>query len=180
MENWNIIVLWELFFRDCFLSLCLFSYEKGRPRMKNSNKNFVVECCDAPTLSSRVLGEFIGCSGASALGIVALGLKLHFFIKKYLNLFYQTIALAIPPHFILARTKERGEKRGEGRSERDERQSSLHSFQNLILGCYKSTVDVLDLTYVKKGRGRFKKTWLENIRNILSLLDLNENLTLIS
>ncbi|PKU81295.1 ataxia telangiectasia mutated family protein [Dendrobium catenatum] len=38
-------------------------------------------------------------------------------------------------------------------------------------------VEVLDLTYVKKGRGRPKKTWLENIRNDLSLLDLNENLT---
>ncbi|KAH0436082.1 hypothetical protein IEQ34_026489 [Dendrobium chrysotoxum] len=38
-------------------------------------------------------------------------------------------------------------------------------------------VDVLDLTYVKKGRGRPKNTWLENIRNDLSLLDLNENLT---
>ncbi|PKU64467.1 ataxia telangiectasia mutated family protein [Dendrobium catenatum] len=38
-------------------------------------------------------------------------------------------------------------------------------------------VEVLDLTYIKKGRGRPKKTWLENIRNDLSLLDLNENLT---
>jgi len=38
--------------------------------------------------------------------------------------------------------------------------------------------DVLDLTYVKKGRGRPKKTWLENIRNNLPLLDLDENLTL--
>ncbi|PKU68951.1 ataxia telangiectasia mutated family protein [Dendrobium catenatum] len=38
-------------------------------------------------------------------------------------------------------------------------------------------VEVLDLTYVKKGRGRPKKAWLENIRNDLSLLDLNENLT---
>ncbi|PKU83277.1 ataxia telangiectasia mutated family protein [Dendrobium catenatum] len=38
-------------------------------------------------------------------------------------------------------------------------------------------VEVLDSTYVKKGRGRPKKSWLENIRNVLSLLDLNENLT---
>ncbi|KAI0494701.1 hypothetical protein KFK09_024844 [Dendrobium nobile] len=37
-------------------------------------------------------------------------------------------------------------------------------------------VDVLDLVYAKKGRGRPKKTWLENIRNDLSLLDLNDNL----
>ncbi|KAH0464200.1 hypothetical protein IEQ34_006986 [Dendrobium chrysotoxum] len=36
----------------------------------------------------------------------------------------------------------------------------------------------LDLTYVKKNRGRPKKTWLENIKNDISLLDLNENLTL--
>ncbi|KAH0449569.1 hypothetical protein IEQ34_020261 [Dendrobium chrysotoxum] len=39
-------------------------------------------------------------------------------------------------------------------------------------------VVVLDLAYVKKGRGRPKKTWLENIINNLSLLDLNENLIL--
>ncbi|KAL0906290.1 hypothetical protein M5K25_024773 [Dendrobium thyrsiflorum] len=38
-------------------------------------------------------------------------------------------------------------------------------------------VEVLDLPYVKRGRGRPKKTWLENIRNDLSLLDLSENLT---
>ncbi|KAI0523277.1 hypothetical protein KFK09_005672 [Dendrobium nobile] len=38
-------------------------------------------------------------------------------------------------------------------------------------------VEVLDFTYVKKGRVRTKKFWLENIRNDLSLLDLNENLT---
>ncbi|KAI0524286.1 hypothetical protein KFK09_003652 [Dendrobium nobile] len=38
-------------------------------------------------------------------------------------------------------------------------------------------VDILYLTYVKKGRGRSKKTWLDNIRNDISLLDLNENLT---
>ncbi|KAH0461139.1 hypothetical protein IEQ34_008714 [Dendrobium chrysotoxum] len=45
-------------------------------------------------------------------------------------------------------------------------------------GIHVRKVEVLDLTYVKKGRGRPKKTWLENIRNDLSLLDLNENLTL--
>ncbi|KAH0469003.1 hypothetical protein IEQ34_002235 [Dendrobium chrysotoxum] len=37
-------------------------------------------------------------------------------------------------------------------------------------------VEVLDLIHVKKDRGRPKKTWLENIRNDISLLDLNENL----
>ena len=38
-------------------------------------------------------------------------------------------------------------------------------------------VDALDLPYVKKGRGRPKKTWLRCIKNDLSILDLNENLT---
>ncbi|KAH0448030.1 hypothetical protein IEQ34_021830 [Dendrobium chrysotoxum] len=38
--------------------------------------------------------------------------------------------------------------------------------------------NVLDLAYVRKCRGRPKKDWLEGIRNDLSLLDLNENLTL--
>jgi len=38
-------------------------------------------------------------------------------------------------------------------------------------------VNVLDLTYAKKGRDRPKGTWLEKIRNNLSLLHLNENLT---
>ncbi|KAI0501450.1 hypothetical protein KFK09_016395 [Dendrobium nobile] len=38
-------------------------------------------------------------------------------------------------------------------------------------------VVMLDLTYVKKGRGKPKKIWLENIRNDISLLDLDENLT---
>ncbi|KAI0507103.1 hypothetical protein KFK09_013221 [Dendrobium nobile] len=33
------------------------------------------------------------------------------------------------------------------------------------------------MIYVKKGRGRPKKTGLESIRNNLFLLDLNENLT---
>ncbi|KAL0907479.1 hypothetical protein M5K25_021893 [Dendrobium thyrsiflorum] len=41
----------------------------------------------------------------------------------------------------------------------------------------KRKVEVLGLTYVKRGRDRPKKTWFENIRNDLSLLDLNENLT---
>ncbi|KAH0462816.1 hypothetical protein IEQ34_010391 [Dendrobium chrysotoxum] len=41
-----------------------------------------------------------------------------------------------------------------------------------------SIVDVLDLAYVKKGRGIPKKSWLESIRNDLSLLDVKENLTL--
>ncbi|KAL0920342.1 hypothetical protein M5K25_009470 [Dendrobium thyrsiflorum] len=39
-------------------------------------------------------------------------------------------------------------------------------------------VYVLDLTYVKKSRGIPKKTLLENIKNDISLLDLNENLIL--
>ncbi|KAI0502334.1 hypothetical protein KFK09_017282 [Dendrobium nobile] len=39
-------------------------------------------------------------------------------------------------------------------------------------------VYILDLTYVKKDRGISKKIWLESIRNDLSLLDVNENLTL--
>ncbi|KAH0468709.1 hypothetical protein IEQ34_001941 [Dendrobium chrysotoxum] len=50
--------------------------------------------------------------------------------------------------------------------------------QNACEGDPVRKVYVLDLTYVKKGRGRPKKIWLENIKNGLSLLDLDENLTL--
>ena len=38
-------------------------------------------------------------------------------------------------------------------------------------------VDVLNTSYVRKVRGRPKKTWIGSIKNDLMLLDLNENVT---